>query len=221
MRITAFVLALLGCSPEKQNDRDSGIGVGNPPGMAELRAVPAAGTGITYTDFEIPVSALYLETCDGVGQVIEQTVDLSLSDQTFVEVPAGVWCALGLLSADPVLLRGEVSNGGQFTFTTPIGRLMVYGQVEVPASDDTEDAPTTQLVLEVGRPEWIDEATLALGPTDAIELGNNCFDDPLCSRLWTAFMHQSALFYDVDGDGQVSEEERNTREAAAGTERGT
>jgi hypothetical protein len=157
--LTLSLLSLMGCDADKVNDKDSGIGVGNPP-MAELRSTPATSTGIGFTALNFPVSSIYIEDCDGVGITEERTADLDLSGDIFLSVPAGHWCALGLISSEPVVLQGQTSNGGQFNFTTDLGRLMVYGEVDLPSSDEA----TAQLVLELGYPDWIDEAGLGLAP---------------------------------------------------------
>jgi len=217
MRFTLpMFLAVLACD---QPDPKEGIAVGNPPGMASLRGAPAASTGVTFTSLNFAVSDIYLEDCDGVGTTEPSGGVLDLIGDDPVEVAAGTWCAIGFTTVEPLLLEGEVSNGGQFSFSAELGRLMVYGEVEVEAADEgATDDPTGDLVLELGAVDWVSETELALGPTDELRLGADCLADPLCSSIWTGIMHRSAIYGD-DGDGRVSDGERDAGDSARGTER--
>jgi len=224
MRI--FVLALLAlaaCEERDQPDQPDpreGIAVGNPPGMALLRGAPASSRGVTFTTLSFVVSQLYLEDCQGLGKTEESSGTLDLIGDDPVEIPAGTWCAMGFGSDEPVGLAGQVSNGGTFRFSAELGRLMVYGEVEVPEADeDATDELTTELVLELGATDFVREEDLGLEPTDDLPLGADCLSDPICAAIWTGLMHGSAVYEDGDGDGEVSDAERAEGARAQGTER--
>jgi len=218
--VTLTLLALIGCEQPDQPDPREGIAVGNPPGMALLRGAPATSRRVSFTALRFVVSQLYLEDCYGEGttEPSEGTLDLIGDDP--VEIPAGTWCAMGFASDEPVGLAGEVSNGGTFRFSAELGRLMVYGEVEVlETAQDATDDPTGELVLELGAADFVSEDDLDLGPTDDLRLGTDCLSDPLCAAIWTGIMHRSAIYEDSDGDGEVSDTERSGGTRARGTER--
>lgn len=225
MTRTLLLLAAVGCVPADPSEPSSpappreGIAVGNPPGMAAMRAATAPADGIAFTALEWQVGGVYVENCEGEGRTTDRGGLLELDGGT-VQVPAGRWCAIGLVSDAVMYLDGQVRNGGRFRFHAAIGRLMLYGDIDVPAAEDTAttDQVTRDLVLELGEPEWVDERDLALQPTDDVAFGDACLDDPLCTAIWTGIVHRSAVYGD-DGDGVVSETERATGDEGRGDER--
>ena len=127
---------------------------------------------------------------------------------------------MGFSPVSPVLLNGEVDNGGSFTYTAEHNRLMVFGELDVPSIDPMDPVmPTGDLTLEAGLPDFVPEEILALGPSEQLTLGDDCVNDPVCSAIREAIMYGSAIYFD-DGDGEISDNERRTGNAARGSERG-
>lgn len=202
--------------PEQVTDDTAGHGgvaVGNPP---QARVSLAAGApDVAFTSLELPLVGFYLEDCDGVARVVDlpRTV-LGLTGGE-VELETGRYCAVGLVPdpATPTVLSGE-ADGGTWTFTNPLGRILLYGDLEL--------VPDQELNLELAEPGWIDAAAFELSPGDHRDIGDSdrCSADPLCERITNALTDQSGLYVDDDADGVIGTEERDRGEDARGDRRG-
>ncbi len=214
-------LALLGLVACEAPEPREGIAIGNGPGASLLRGVPAENLQVTYTVFHYRVDVLYLEDCEGQESVgpSEGTLDLVGDDP--VPIPAGTWCTLGFSPSEPVELRGDVTGGGSFVYTADHSRLMLYGEIDIPSLDPLDPTmPTGNLVLEAGTPEFIPQAILDLSPGEELSLGIDCDQDPTCLAIREAIALESALYIDTDGNGRISDPERDAGERATGAERG-
>lgn len=184
-----------------------GIAIGNPP--TTVRISLADATDVAFDDLSLPIAGVYLEDCDGAGQVVGRAVEIGLRG-TAIEVPAGDWCAIGLVPDGDATLTGRAS-GGTFRFAAPLPRILLYGEIKLD--------PEVAFVLELAEPGWIDAAAFGLSAGDHLDIGGErCTSDPLCARILVALTDTAGL-YDDDGDGTVDPTERDRGESAAGTSR--
>ena len=212
MRRALMLLPVLGCQLEEPGG--SGIAIGNPPGTAEARISLAEADGVSFTSLALPIVGLYLETCDPVeGRVVDLPRTVLGVRNAPIEVSAGTYCGLGLVpetDADTVL--EGTADGGTFTFTEPLGRIELFGEVELRDGD--------AIVLELARPDWIEPAAFGLAAGEHVDIGGErCVADPLCARMRASLMDQAGLYTDDDADGEVDTPERDRGESATGDAR--
>ncbi len=215
MRTVALAVLSLtavgGCDLEI-GDGDSGIAVGNPPGMARIAVTIAPGDGVSFTRLHLPVAAVYTETCDGQATVRDVDPGTVLGIGETLEFEAGRYCALGLVPTDrPTEVMG-VAGAGTFSFMSGLGRILLFGDGR------TLDADAT-LVLELAEPGWIAETDFGLAPDEHLELGQDCLRDPLCERLRSGLMDRGGLYDDPDGDGTIDDTERDAGTDTVGDDR--
>lgn len=211
MRLTLLVLAA--CRIEEPGG--SGIAVGNPPGTGTVnaRVALASAEGVGFTALELPIVGVYLETCEPAeARVVDLRAVLGLRGAP-LPIEAGRYCALGLVPEPEAetVLEGE-AGGGTWSFAEPLGRIELFGEVELVDGDD--------VVLELARPDWIDAASFGLAPDEHRDIGGErCLSDPLCARIRAALMDQAGLYADDDGDGEIDGAERDRGESASGDAR--
>jgi hypothetical protein len=141
MRI--FALLLVVCSAH------ANVVIGDPiPG-------PAPGSGIVFTDLELPVYQLRIDRCDN-------TVDTLTVDETYglgdpLPIPDGAMCGLEIITSDRLVVEGYGTAGGTFTLDLQVGAVTVdvYPAVDV---DDAEDTS----VLRLASAGWVTATSLGL-----------------------------------------------------------
>ncbi|MEO0601617.1 MAG: hypothetical protein AAF211_09280, partial [Myxococcota bacterium] len=206
-----MLLALLGACAEPA----SGIAVGNPPSKtdAALIVTVAEGVQVLADALDLPLDAVYLEDCDGRGDLLPVRPPSAVRIDDTLALPAGLWCGLGLVpQAGATVLEGT-SGEGRFRFAAPLGRILLFNDVGV------ELRAGEELVLELAEPDWIGANDLGVGAGEELDIGEDCLDDPLCVRMRAALSRRSGLFRDGNRDGQVDPVERERGTGAAGEDR--
>lgn len=211
MRSTGlFLVALAGCG-----DPASGIAVGNPPSKSEaaLLVTVAEGVEVFADQLDLPLDSVYLEDCDGRGDLLPVRGPRDVRIDDTISLPAGVWCGLGLVPQRGNTVLEGVSGDGRFRFTAPLGRILLFNDVGV------ELRAGERLVLELAEPDWIAAADFGVGAGEQLDIGEDCLEDPLCTRVRDALSRRSGLFRDGDRNGRVDPPERQRGTGAAGEDR--
>jgi len=174
-----------------------GTSVGNPGKMTGVVG-PAPDVSLDYADTW--VERVEFTDCD--GQISSKNVN-AVVDLIFgfnVVAPGGEICGAQLIGDGYVYVTGQTMGSGEI-FTA---YLQTDGQLEV-ASNYGVFVDGQDFVLELGAPGWLDEETLDLqfSGEEIIET------DPRAVTLAERIVEDIALFEDPDGDGQVSDNERD------------
>ncbi|MEL6343262.1 MAG: hypothetical protein AAFV53_08995 [Myxococcota bacterium] len=197
MRLLWFAL-LAGCGPEH---RVEGIAVGNPGTFKPKTAVAAR---IAFNSASGGFSTVDLLDCDGGSRRIAERVILQLLGASSLSLPPGEWCALRLVAEEPMVFSLEGTSGGSAQLTLAVQSLSL--------TNDTGFVIDGQsLLLEVGSPDWLDEATLGIEGGDDVEIKP---DDTQHDFLVDVIETESSLFEDVDGDGLITNADALIADAA-------
>ncbi len=171
---------------------DQGTVVGN-PGDAYARLAPADGD-VTVTSAMLEVEELVLVACDGDQREVElgedEVVDL-LGAGFLGQLPGGSWCELRLDEVEELSLAGT-SSGGDWQLDADIEGLALQ------ALDVDFVIDGGSFVLELAEPGWL-------------------ADSP--ATFQSTVTDRSALFLDLDEDGEVDDAEREQAAVAAGADR--
>jgi hypothetical protein len=191
---SAFLIS--GCV-SGEGDR-SGTLVGN-PGETSLTIAPA--DGVSYSRVDAPLSTLKSTGCDDSKELttVSATIDI-LSDET-ITLPSGQWCELRLEFSGPLEITGTAGTG-TFTLQLDVGKLNL--STTTPFSTDT-----LVTILELGEPDWLDPVKLDLADGQDVSVAPG---GPVHNQLVAALKAGTALYEDLNADGDLDEDER-----AAGT----
>lgn len=205
--LPGLVLASLGVGCRSDGSLQGTL-VGN-PGDASLAPAPTSGT--TFRTARLPVDALAWLPCGGGPPevvAIGRTVDLLARER--LEAPEGFWCGLEVSTEGALELQVDAAGGGAAQLQLEVGVVAV-------ASRGFASGAADPLVLELGRPEWLDPTVLGFagaGDEVRVEAGT-----PEHDALANTAAASSGLFAD-DGDRVVDDAERAAGEVAAGPDRG-
>lgn len=190
-----FLLACVGA--------DSGTVVGNPGDSFTTVADPK---GLTWGSAELTLDRVVMTPCgarDHDVVTVDAPIDLLAPDP--LQIPAGDWCGLTLY-ADRLELQASASGGERVFVDLDELAVVVSGSVPVDGG---------AYVLELAEPGWLDADALALDPRDPLEIDGAHAD---ADALVAALEYGSGLYAD-DGDGVLSEQERDAGALASGPER--
>jgi hypothetical protein len=174
-----------------------GTSVGNPGKMTGVVG-PTPDVTLDYADTW--VDRVEFTDCDGIisSKNVNAVVDLIYGFN--VVAPGGENCGAQLIGDGYLYVTGQTTGTGDL-FTA---YLQTDGQLEV-ATNYGFFVDGQDFVLELGGPGWMDEATLDLQFS-----GEEIFEtDPRAMTLADRIIEDIALFEDPDGDGQVSDTERD------------
>lgn len=185
--MTVILLAFSCRSPPAE-----GTSVGNPTEMTVVAAESA--------DLQLSAGGVSLETAsfwlDDETDLVEFGQDVDLFTPDAVELPSRSWDVLVLELAAPLWLEGTTSAGQEVSITLAVESVALVGPAVFFDGD--------RVVLEVGEPGWLDALELGYDPAQPLVIEPT---DALHDRAAEA-VGRSGLFLDGDGDGQVSEDER-------------
>jgi len=188
--------ALVGCPSQ---DPDEGIYVGN-PGVTTLSI--GAISGATTVDAWFAAETVEFRSCDG-----EHTDEIDLAEGALdgdeFEIPSGPWCQVVATGA-MVGIDAEVdANEEEFiTLWLELDTVELTGST----TNGFSVAADESYVLEVAPPEWldVDDLEFDLDGVADVAPGDEQHDDFAAEVL-----DGTALWADPDGDGEVTEEERD------------
>jgi MYXO-CTERM domain-containing protein len=198
-RQTYFVWAALwlalGC---RSDEPVSGTSVGNP---GQLALSIAEGTDATIAYSWASVGSVEMLDCE--GNITEVVIDeeLAFNGMDAIEIPWGRYCGCDLILNEPLAIEGTVfpdEEGFDFLLFLPIeDRIRLR-------SDGPFDIDEDAFILEIGEPGWITPETVPIDEPD-VEIEP---DDEIALWLADDAESMSALYYDDNADGIISDEER-------------
>ena len=217
----------LGC--RSGSTTSEGTVVGN-PGDGAMRV----GDGVDFQPetARSTVSTMLWKHCDGEEREVSMGVDVDLLGENQFDVPSGNWCAVVVYFSDSLFIAGplviededederEEEGADDFWFEM---ELNTEKAIFIPESDGYTSSDE-HLVMEFGEPGWFDPVELLDGiefseaQRQDLEEGIFVVDEEhaayldLVDRLESA----SSIFVDSDGDGQISEDERDEGPVANG-----
>lgn len=210
LRLTLLSASLsFACNIEVENP---GTVVGN-PGDARAR-LASVDTSLELDEAELYVGSLTLLACTSdAAEAEDATLDLDvevdlLGDELFAELPAGDWCAAVLDEESELYLVGSGPDGHELEAEF----LMQDLRVSVTQSWIVDGG---SYVLELGEPDWLTVERLGLDMDDVELLAEEALAEELAEELAT----RSAMFEDLDLDGEVGDSEREAGAVAAGDSR--
>jgi hypothetical protein len=202
MRPIILVPLLLACLPEQ---KDSGIIVGNPPGLVVARVAKST---------DVYVLTVSLESCDGDIHTREIDRRITLTGEQSFEVPAGDWCALIVEVGEDLPLLGTALDV-HFAIDLPVREITFEGGFEL------TDQDAEVYVMELGQPDFIpsDLSDLSADGEDLVISSTECVKVEACIEIRDAIETRSAVYSDVDGDGEIDDDERDGGDVMQGEER--
>jgi len=201
MRCLLCLGLLLGCSAEESSE---GTIVGNP---GKLRAARSAA--VSYEEGSARVTWVALEGCDGetgFEEELESTVDLVGETDAFAGLPDGTWCSASVELTE-VFLEGSVD--GVFVALEIEELELGVGS----GSGFTLDEGLHTL-WQLGPPDLLDEVVDGEADDVFIDEEHEAYDDVLA-----AFEDRSAVYEDLDQDGQISAGDEAGGTLATGVDR--
>jgi len=201
MRCLLGLGLLLGCSAQESSE---GTIVGNP---GKLRAARSAA--VSYEEGSAQVTWIGLEGCDGETTFEvepESEVELVGASEAFAELPDGIWCSASVELAE-VYLEGSVDE----VFVE-----LEIEELELGVSSDsgfTLDGGLHTL-WQLGPPDLMDEVVDGDADDVFIDEEHEAYDDVLA-----AFEDRSAVYEDLDQDGQISAVDEAGGTLATGVDR--
>lgn len=162
-----------------------GTAVGNPG--ANLVPTTAAQAGVTDLAAPGAVARFVWTPCAGGATTTTDGGAVDLAGSTAFEIPDGRWCAVEMVLDGAVAWSGTASQG-TVDVTLDLGAVPLTSTAGFDAALD--------LVLQVGGPDWLVDAT-ADGAT-AVAPGDGTHDAVVASVLAA-----SVLVEDADGSGTV------------------
>jgi hypothetical protein len=160
--------------------------------------------GATWKSAEATISTMTITDCDDNSEIFTVEDNFSLLGDEFIDIPAGEICEISLLLEDSLTLQGELEGDPTTTFAMnvdlPDNMLFIYAINGFEIDD-------TNTVLEIGAPNQLqmDDLELTNGEETLIETTAD-----VATEYGGILATTSALWFDVDEDGEVSDAERST-----------
>ena len=201
MRSSWLVLALVGCATEAPPP--NGTSVGN-PGKVSYRLAPP--TEIDVVEASLQSVTTDLVGCDGARESVVAAEDEDLVVGDAEVMPPGTWCGL-TLSVDVLTVDG---TAGEITASITLEPpwVLTLWMAEPVVVDETE------YVLEIGEPGWVTAGQLAPEGDLAGTITPESDVAPLIAQNVAV---GTGLYLDGDGDGVVSDAERQAGTLASAT----
>jgi len=219
---TYLLIALFGLGCRSETSTSQGTVVGN-PGDGAMRA----GDGVDFQPeiARTSVSTINWKGCGGSEREVSVGAEIDLLGENQFTVPVGNWCAVVVNFSDSLFIEGP------FGVDEPDDDEELWFQMEVAtertvfvSEEDGFDASEEHFVIEFGEPDWydpmalLDDEWLSEAQREALREGVFVVDedhsqyDEILDRL----ENSSSLFQDSDGNGQISESERDEGPVAYG-----
>ena len=215
-----FLIALMGLGCRSETTTTQGTVVGN-PGDGAMRS----GDGV---DFEpeiarTTVSTMNWKGCGGTEREISIGSEIDLLGDNQFTVPVGNWCAVVVNFNDALFIEGP--------FRIDEDDEEVWLQMELAtemtvfvSEEDGFDASEEHFVIEFGEPDWydpvalLDDELLSEAQVEALREGVFIVNDEHSQydEMVDRLENTSSLFVDGDGNGQISETERDEGPVAQG-----
>ncbi len=195
-----LLLLLASCASD---DDPNGTSVGN-PGFFGMRA--AQGEGVVVLDGLLPAELAIFTDC-AEGEEEEVPLDeIGMGDG--FEVPGGTYCRVEIVFYDDLDLGLEVPelDNEDHGFVLPVPEIVVFDDDGFVVDDDHD------VLLEVGQPGWLVDSDFELDD------GDFWVDEETEDELRAFAADSSQLFDDVDGDGELDDNEREIGPVAAGSD---
>jgi len=220
---TYFLIAFLGLGCRSETSTSEGTVVGN-PGDGAMRA----GDGVDFQPeiARTSVSTMFWQGCGGTEREISVDAEIDLLGDNQFTVPVGNWCAVVVSFNDSLFIEGpfriEEPDDEEDEFWLQM-ELDPEEMIFV-SEEDGFDASEEHFVIEFGEPDWYDPAALLdddlLSEEQREALREGVFVvndehsryDEMVDRL----ENSSSLFIDSDGNGQISDAERDDGPVAQG-----
>jgi len=204
--VALAVYAVCGCV--SGDGKDDIIVVGNPP--SSMVAALAPSTSST-TPPVVPIAqAAVLDCEDGASTLFEAPTSWTWDGEDELTLPEGDWCGLVVGVEDSVVLEVQGESGGEAALEVPVYRVVL----------STEDAASLADVgwwLEVGTPGFLDEDRLGIEDGSSLTVrSSECASTTVCVAVMDEIEHASGLYEDRDGDGALSDSERESGARMAG-----
>lgn len=199
------LLLVLACT-----DPDPGTVVGN-PGNASARLAPTDdGVGIDVA--RAFVDGVELVGCDGTDDEVEIDEQIDLLVGELAQLPGGSWCSVYLSVEGGVWVEGRGPTDQPFELDLPVD------EVTLEPLGEALDIDGQALVVELAEPGWLGESQLdQLDDDDGVLVLAE--DSSLAGDLVTRVELGSAIFEDLDADGDVGSDDRAAGALAAGAQR--
>jgi len=186
----------LGCSSPPME----GTSVGNPTEMT-VRVAPSDDIMLAQADLSLQSITLYGE---GSDETIAVDETLNTLDGATIEMPDGEWGAMVLTVSEPMVLSGSTRSGD------PANLRLDVSTVTLRPVNETIRFDRGKFVLELASPAWLDAENAGYDP-DAEVLVDP--DTPAIHDDLVAAIESSTSLFGDDGDRDVSDDERQDREA--------
>ena len=198
-------LAVLACTPNQKDP--GGTAVGN-PGEATMRM--GDNEDFIWNDASATLNELIVTDCAGEAEVVDLDEEFSFLGEDSIPIPPGTHCEINLIFDGFLQV-----NGGPNPDTTFTMDLAIPDDTLTIISSSGLKIDETITVLEISSPNLLTIEDLDL--TDGEE---TLYDENNALSVFYAntVAARSALWLDVDTDGEVSESERQTGPISAGEE---
>jgi len=183
-----------------------GTSVGNP---TELAARLAPSSDLIIDSAQVALGVASFTNGQGGVEDVDLAATVDLLDGGSLEMPELEWVSLELFFASPIELHGSTSGDAEASVTIDAESLFLTSSADAVGFDGGA------YVLELGIPGWLDADSIGYDPDEdlLVEPGSTEHD-----TLAGLVGHSSSLVEDQDGDGEVSDDERDA--AVAGGDRG-
>ena len=188
-----MILFFLACASETTF---SGTFVGN-PGKGNARMPSSEGVTLSKATTNVHY-VYYFSSIGDRADEVNQEVDL-LSGEGEFKLLAGAWETVIIETAPGLTLEGNALDTQDFTWELP----EFFIELKFPEGGISEQ----QYILEVGAENWLSADAI-------VDLGNGSSNleiaeiEEFSGNLEDLLAQQSQLFLDSDGDGMISEQER-------------
>lgn len=164
----------------------------------------ARGTDLTVAEAEFEGVPTHWTDCVGVTTTIEVEQAIDLLDAPTIDAPAGSWCGLAVVTRGPFVIVPDSDAGFGIDISLALGALSLSGAAPFFVNG-------SRFVLALGSPGWLDAAELDADDADVVINTGSEGHGLLAARA-----AGGAALYEDDGDGEVSQAEREGGPVADG-----
>lgn len=185
-----FLFLSLGC----RSIPSQGTSVGNP---TEMTILLAQSDEVEIDTFSIDFSEISFETNEDVSEVvdIETVID---QNNHIIEVPSGEWKTISFTLHSPLSIQGNTATGSTIELSIDLAEFFLIAEEPILFKENA-------FILELAEPNWLSHINAQYDSTDDVVIDSESMQhDSLIQEI----QQKSSLFYDVDRDRQISDEER-------------